>query len=167
MTFGPMFPFMLSIGIIIVGGIPVLFLPETLGTAKAKQISAELVQNSGTEHTQPDKTSVFQEVFRQAREFAESTRFIWSDFNICLMIVVLFVTVMSRQCTSLLLQYVSAKFDWTIGRVCTTLDLSTLQTNQSTGQSPYISTWDIRSGNQPTHNAIAILYSSQILQPAR
>lgn len=167
MTFGPMFPFLLSIGIMIVGSFPALFLPETLETAKAKQTSAELVQNNRTEHTQPDKTSVFQEVSRQAREFAESTRFIWSDLNICLMIVVLFVTVMSRQCTNLLLQYVSAKFDWTIGRVCTALYLPSLQTNQSTVQSPYISTWDIRSGNQPTYNAVAILYSSQILQPTR
>jgi Trk-type K+ transport system membrane component len=167
MTFGPMFPYILSIGVIIVGGIPALFLPETLEDAKAKRTRAEPQQNSGPEHLQPDKRSVFQEVSRQAHEFADSTRFIWSDSNVCLMIVVLFVTVISRQCTNLLLQYVSTKFNWSIGRVCTTSHLSSRQTNQATGQSPHIPAWDIRSGNVPTRNAVAVLHSSQILQPTR
>jgi len=134
MTFGPMFPFTLSIGLIIVGGIPAIFLPETLEDAKAKRTRrAEREQHSGTEPLQPDKKTVFQEITRQVHKFADSTRFIWSDSNVCLMILVLFVTVMTRQCTNLLMQYVSTKFNWSIGRVCTTFRPSSRQTNQVTG----------------------------------
>jgi hypothetical protein len=120
MTFGPMFPFILSICIIIVGSIPSFFLPETLRNAKGKQVSLETPeQDSGSEQSQPPKKqAVLQELSRQIREFAQSTRFIWADSNICLMVFVMFVTVMSRQCTNLLLQYVSKKFNWSISRVC-------------------------------------------------
>jgi hypothetical protein len=120
MTFSPMFPFVLSVCIIIVGSIPSLFLPETLQTAKSKRSNSETPeQDSGNEQPQPpSKKTVLGELTRQARELGQSTRFIWTDSNICLMVLVLFVTVMSRQCTNLLLQYVSKKFDWSISRVC-------------------------------------------------
>lgn len=119
MTFGPMFPFILSICIIIVGSIPSFFLPETLRSTKM-QVSRETPeQDSGSKQSQPPrKQAVLQELTGQVREFARSTRFIWADSNICLMVFVMFVTVMSRQCTNLLLQYVSKKFDWSISRVC-------------------------------------------------
>ncbi|CAI7565045.1 unnamed protein product [Penicillium bialowiezense] len=123
MTKGPMFPYLLSLGLIIVGSLPAIFLPETLEDAKAKRTKQpEPEQHDGTEPLESaeplesDKRTVIQELTRQAREFSDSTRFIWSDFNVVLMVMVLFVTVMSRQCTNLLLQYVSAKFDWSIGR---------------------------------------------------
>ena len=120
MTFGPMFPFILSICIIIVGSIPSFFLPETLRNAKGKQLSRESSgQDSGSEQSQPPrKQAMLLELTSQVREFTQSTRFIWADSNICLMVFVMFVTVMSRQCTNLLLQYVSKKFDWSISRVC-------------------------------------------------
>lgn len=120
MTFGPMVPYILSIGIIILGSIPALFLPETLKHPKQNRVNQEAPeQDSESEQSQPPrKRTVLQEVTRQVREFAQSTRFIWTDTNICLMIFVMFVTVMSRQSTNLLLQYVSKKFDWSISRVC-------------------------------------------------
>lgn len=119
MTFGPMVPYTLSIGIIILGSIPALFLPETLKHPKQKRVNQEAEQDSESEESQPPrKQTVLQEVTRQAREFAQSTRFIWTDSNICLMVFVMFVTVMTRQSTNLLLQYVSKKFDWSISRVC-------------------------------------------------
>ncbi|KAJ5465588.1 hypothetical protein N7530_009375 [Penicillium desertorum] len=125
MTFGPMFPFILSICIIIVGSIPSFFLPETLRNIKGKQVSREAPeQDSGSEQTQPPrKQAVLQELTRQVREFAQLTRFIWADSNICLMVFVMFVTVMSRQCTNLLLQYVSNKFDWSISRASLLISL--------------------------------------------
>ncbi|KAJ5245554.1 hypothetical protein N7489_005650 [Penicillium chrysogenum] len=125
MTFGPMFPFILSICIIIVGSIPSFFLPETLRNAKGKQVSLETPeQDSGSEQSQPPKKqAVLQELSRQIREFAQSTRFIWADSNICLMVFVMFVTVMSRQCTNLLLQYVSKKFNWSISRASLLISL--------------------------------------------
>ncbi|CAG8922889.1 unnamed protein product [Penicillium salamii] len=116
MTFGPMVPFTLSLGLITLGSLPSLLLPETLEDAIAKRTKRPEPDHQAGEHLQPQKITVFRELTRQAREFAESTRFIWSDFNVCLMVAVLFVTVMGRQCTNLLMQYVSAKFDWSIGR---------------------------------------------------
>ncbi|KAJ5333075.1 uncharacterized protein MYU51_005157 [Penicillium brevicompactum] len=117
MTKGPMFPYLLSLGLILVGSIPAIFLPETLEDAIAKRTKqAEPDQHGPVEPQESDKRTLIKELIRQAREFGDSTRFIWSDLNVCLMVLVLFVTVMSRQCTNLLLQYVSAKFDWSIGR---------------------------------------------------
>lgn len=120
MTFGPMVPYTLSMAITILGSIPVLFLPETLKHPKQKRVSQEASeQGSEGEQSQPlRKQTVLQEVTRQVREFAQSTRFIWTDTNICLMVFVMFVTVMTRQSTNLLLQYVSKKFDWSISHVC-------------------------------------------------
>jgi hypothetical protein len=128
MTFGPMYPYILSIGIVIVGSLLALFLPETLEDAKAKQVNQAEPQTE-PENLHSGKRTMLQELTRQVHEFASSTRFIWSDLNICMVIVVLFVTVMSRQCTNILLQYVSTKFDWSISRVCTTSDLSSHSTN--------------------------------------
>ncbi|KAJ5188076.1 Major facilitator superfamily domain general substrate transporter [Penicillium cf. griseofulvum] len=125
MSFGPMFPYLLSIFIIIVGSIPALFLPETLKHAKEKQVNQESSeQNDESAQSQPSsKRTVLQEITRQVREFVQSTRFIWTDSNICLMVFVMFVTVMSRQCTNLLLQYVSKKFDWSISRASLLISL--------------------------------------------
>ncbi|KAK4864022.1 hypothetical protein LT330_010232 [Penicillium expansum] len=125
MTFGPMVPFMLSICIILVGSMPAFFLPETLRNAKGKRVNREgpEQESEGDQSQPPRKQTVLQEVSRQVREFAQSTRFIWADSNVCLMVFVMFVTVMSRQCTNLLLQYVSKKFDWSISRASLLISL--------------------------------------------
>ncbi|KAJ5945417.1 hypothetical protein N7516_005585 [Penicillium verrucosum] len=125
MTFGPMVPYTLSIGIIILGSIPALFLPETLTHPKQTRVNQEASeQDSESEQSQPPrKQTVLQEVTRQVREFARSTRFIWTDTNICLMVFVMFVTMMTRQSTNLLLQYVSKKFDWSISRASLLISL--------------------------------------------
>ncbi|KAJ9483350.1 hypothetical protein VN97_g10057 [Penicillium thymicola] len=125
MTFGPMVPYTLSIGIIILGSIPALFLPETLKHPKQTGVNEEASeQDSESERSQPPrKQTVLQEVIRQVREFARSTRFIWTDTNICLMVFVMFVTMMTRQSTNLLLQYVSKKFDWSISRASLLISL--------------------------------------------
>ncbi|KAJ5284869.1 hypothetical protein N7524_000175 [Penicillium chrysogenum] len=108
MTFGPMFP----------------LYPINMHHHR-KQVSLETPeQDSGSEQSQPPKKqAVLQELSRQIREFAQSTRFIWADSNICLMVFVMFVTVMSRQCTNLLLQYVSKKFNWSISRASLLISL--------------------------------------------
>jgi hypothetical protein len=129
MTFSPMFPYLVSICLILVGSIPALFLPETLEDAKAKQ-SLQTSSEQDDDNGQPEQNinkSPFEELKRQVREFKVSTRFIWSDANVCLMILVFFVTIMTRQSTNLLLQYVSKKFDWSIARVC--ICLPTANTN--------------------------------------
>ncbi|OQE40910.1 hypothetical protein PENCOP_c005G08128 [Penicillium coprophilum] len=125
MTFGPMFPYMLSICIIVVGCTPALFLPETLKHTKETLVDRESPEqdSEGVQSQPPSKRPMLQEITRQFNEFVQSTRFIWTDFNIFLMVFVMFVTMMSRQCTNLLLQYVSKKFDWSIGRASLLISL--------------------------------------------
>lgn len=139
MNFDPMFPFILSFGIMVIGTLPTLFLPETLEDAKAKQNKQvdpdqheadEQDQQDETEFVQPGEKTALQEITRKAREFADSTRFIWSDSNICLLILVQFVNVMSRLTTSILLQYVATKFNWSISRVGTTSHQPNLRLTQ-------------------------------------
>ena len=165
MTFGPMVPYTLSIGIMVLGSIPALFLPETLRHPNQKRVNQEaLEQDSGSEQSQPPrKQTMLQEVTRQVHEFAQSTRFIWTDTNICLMVFVMFVTVMTRQSTNLLLQYVSKKFDWSIGRVCALSPQSNRKkrTNHDIGQSLNLAAWDIFSRDIFGHNANPVPLSHQ------
>ncbi|KAJ5405754.1 hypothetical protein N7465_007038 [Penicillium sp. CMV-2018d] len=123
MTSSIMLPFLLGVGLIILGTIPVLFLPETLEEIKVKQSflensDQETEQNTENERPEQQRTKkeVYQEFTQQFRKFIESTRFIWSDHNVCIMILVSFVTIIGRKSTSLLLPYVSKKFDWSIAR---------------------------------------------------
>ncbi|CAG8907285.1 unnamed protein product [Penicillium egyptiacum] len=123
MTFSLMLPYLLGVGFIVLGTIPVVFLPETLEDVKLKQSipeesDRETEQNTENEPVEQErgKKEIFREFTRQSREFIESTRFIWSDSNVCIMILVFFVTIIGRQSTHLLLQYVSKKFDWSIAR---------------------------------------------------
>lgn len=136
MTSSPTLPFLLGVGLIILGTIPVLFLPETLEDIKVKQsISENSDQETeqNTENERPEQQwiekEVRQEITRQFRKFIESTRFIWSDSNVCIMILVSFVTVIGRKSTNLLLQYVSKKFDWSFARVCPSFLFNLPETN--------------------------------------
>lgn len=173
MTFGPMVPYTLSIGIIILGSIPALFLPETLKHPKQTRVNQEASeQDSESEQSQPPrKQTVLQEVTRQVREFARSTRFIWTDTKICLMVFVMFVTMMTRQSTNLLLQYVSKKFDWSISRVCALSPQSNnkkkerKKTNHDIGQSLNLAARDIFSRDIFGHNANPVVLSHQTPKP--
>lgn len=122
MTFDPSLPYFLSIVPIATGFLPILFLPETLQHAKEKRSKQQ--DSASTDASDSDELSgkqeVLQELMRQMREFKDSTRFIWRDTNICWIIVVLFVSVMSRQSTYILLQYASKRFNWSIAKVSDT-----------------------------------------------
>lgn len=118
MTYDAAMPYALGLVIIVVGMIPAIFLPETLAFAKARksaQLHATPTDSSGTEV--PGKHEALQDLIRRAREFKNSTKFIWRDKNVCLLVVILLVSVMSRQSTNILLQYASKKFNWSIARV--------------------------------------------------
>lgn len=121
MTFDPAFPYVLGLAVIVIGSIPVFFLPETLEDAKAKRSNQQNAipnESESSEQTHSThKQAVLQELIRQVREFKDSTHFIWRDLNVSLMIVILCVTVMSKQSTNMVLQYASKKFDWSIARV--------------------------------------------------
>lgn len=118
MTFDPWFPYVLGIILLVLGTTPALFLPETLEDAKAKRSIITHGSDSGdSSETEPVNKTATQEVLRQMREFKESTKFIWRDSNVYLMVLVLFVSFMSRQSTNIIMQYASKKFDWSIARV--------------------------------------------------
>lgn len=117
MTFEPAFPYVLGLIIMLTGCLPIFFLPETLEDAKAKKLSQQNVSTDATGPTDPLDKAVLPELIHQIREFKESTRFIWRDWNVCLMIVTMFVSVISRQSSNMLLQYSSRKFNWSIARV--------------------------------------------------
>ncbi|KAJ5162065.1 hypothetical protein N7492_007457 [Penicillium capsulatum] len=117
MTLDPWFPFILGTVIFGLGSIPALFLPETLEDAKAKrsQFADESTENPAQTESMNAK-SALQELVRRMREFRQSTQFIWRDSNVYMMIFVLFVTIISKQSTNILLQYASKKFEWSIAR---------------------------------------------------
>lgn len=121
MTFDPTFPYVLGLVVIAIGSIPALSLPETLEDAKAKRSNQQNVITNDSESRQQThstrKQTVLGELIRQVCEFKDSTHFIWRDLNVSLMIVIIFVTGMSKQSTNMVLQYASKKFDWSIARV--------------------------------------------------
>ncbi|KAJ5126542.1 hypothetical protein N7448_007321 [Penicillium atrosanguineum] len=129
MTLGPAFPFVLGWVIELAGFLPVFLLPETLEDAKATRLSQQKANSNTTdsetdiEPTDPLDKAVLPELLRQIREFIESTQFIWRDWNICLLILTMFVGVMSRQSTNMLLQYSSKKFNWSIARASLLISL--------------------------------------------
>ncbi|KAJ6031687.1 hypothetical protein N7540_002419 [Penicillium herquei] len=115
MTFDPWIPWTLGYFFIVLGCIPFVFLPETLGDAKAKKSS------NGTENTtqfaEPTrKMSTMQTILHSLREFKESAQFTWKDTNIIWMIMIAFVSMMCRQSTNILLQYASKRFGWSIAK---------------------------------------------------
>ncbi|KAJ5205015.1 uncharacterized protein N7498_005894 [Penicillium cinerascens] len=123
MTFDPAFPYVLGLIILMIGSLPVFFLPETLEDAKAKKPSQQNVSTDATGPTDPLDKAVLPELVRQIREFKESTRFIWRNRNVCLMIVTMFVSNISRQSSNMLLQYSSKKFNWSIARASLLISL--------------------------------------------
>lgn len=120
MTFDPWLPYLLGLVIILLGTILTVFLPETFEDAKAKLISDAYTMHG--EVSEPGEVTVkrtfLNGVVHHLRELKKSTRFLWTDLNIGLVILMLLVTCMSRTGTNLLLQYASKRFNWSIARVC-------------------------------------------------
>ncbi|KAJ5642430.1 hypothetical protein N7490_006430 [Penicillium lividum] len=117
MTFSLWIPYILSFVIIVLGCIPFLFLPETLEDAKAKRTDQQGTVNNSIETTALlGKQTFSQNLRHKLREFNESIFFMWKDSNVAWIIVVAFVSIMSRQSTNILLQYASKKFNWSIAQ---------------------------------------------------
>lgn len=128
MTFDIAFPFVLGLIVTIVGFSPAFVLPETLSAAKAKRSARGDTAsiNSGESAEISGKNELLRDIVCQFTEFKDSTRFIWQDTNICLMIVIMFVSMISRQSTYMLLQYASKKFDWSLAKVSDPQDIADL-----------------------------------------
>ncbi|KAF3397997.1 hypothetical protein F1880_006430 [Penicillium rolfsii] len=124
-------PYILGAAIIVAGSTPILFLPETLEEAKAKkakyrrgatQEASETPSPSGPVEPSNKKSSL-QEILCQARDFKESTQSIWRNRNVCLVILCLIVSVISRQSSTVLLQFASKKFNWSIAQASLLISL--------------------------------------------
>lgn len=168
MTFDIAFPFVLGLVVIVIGFLPALTLPETLPIAKAKrstqQNAASVSSGESTEFS--GKHEVLREITRRLREFKDSTRFIWRNTNICLMIVIMFVSIMSRQSTFMLLQYASKKFNWSIAKVSPLRDRKDLSDRLS-GQPPHITARCLFTHHLPRTVADRVLRGWPVFQSAR
>ncbi|KAJ5450750.1 uncharacterized protein N7458_007199, partial [Penicillium daleae] len=136
MQYNDWLPYILGTLILILGSAPILFLPETLEEAKANKAryrreansdAAESSSSSSSSSNEPiepaGKRPVLQEFIHQAREFKDSTQFIWRNYSVCVMILCLLVSVISRQSSGVLLQYASKKFNWSIARTSLLISL--------------------------------------------
>lgn len=118
MTFDPWFPYIHGLAIMTVGFLTALLLPETLEDAKGQfpKSFTGPQSESETELEPRAKTTVLRMVILEVRKFTESTQFIWSDIPVMLSLLVFFVSSISRQSATLLIQYASKKFHWSIAR---------------------------------------------------
>ncbi|RAO67780.1 uncharacterized protein BHQ10_003792 [Talaromyces amestolkiae] len=113
----PWTPFMLGMLIMIIGSIFVLFMPETLNQVNATDGIQENSEDSDDiSQLSPAKSgTVAQIVAAKAQEFISSSRFLWTSPRVLISIIAVFAGSLDESSVYLLIQYVSAKFHWTIG----------------------------------------------------
>ncbi|KAJ5108505.1 MFS general substrate transporter [Penicillium angulare] len=121
MTSDPWTPYMLGLGIATFGAISAFLMPETLDNAKSKisSMGANIAEEEEANIlSQPaTKGSIRQYVRGKVHELRESTQFVIGSPAVTVCLFALFITSISRQSTSLLLQYTSKRFDWSIANV--------------------------------------------------
>ena len=117
----PWTPYMLGIVIMIVGSMFVVVMPETLNQIDVRGGT----QDENTEESDERSTlfmakneTITQIVVAQAQEFISSSKFLWTSPRVLISIIAVFAGSLDRSSGSLLVQYVSAKFHWTIAEVC-------------------------------------------------
>ncbi|PLB39661.1 putative MFS multidrug transporter [Aspergillus candidus] len=117
MARNPWPPFMLGLGVSILGSLSAFLIPETLTDARSKAVSATDPDEDATqtETTIAGKNSRRQYIKDKLRDLHKSTRFITDNPGVTICLFALFITSFSKQSTSLLLQYTSKRFHWSIG----------------------------------------------------
>jgi hypothetical protein len=117
----PWTPYMLGLIIMIVCTSFVVFLPETLNQMGGKDgIQEENTEEDSDESYQlsPAKNeTITQIVVAKAQEFISSSRFLWTSPRVLISIVAVFAGSLDKSSGYLLIQYVSAKFHWSIAEV--------------------------------------------------
>ncbi|PWY64054.1 MFS general substrate transporter [Aspergillus heteromorphus CBS 117.55] len=113
MTRDPWMPFMLGLGISTLGSLSAFLIPESLTDIKSKTSSPD------EEETRPDpagkgSVSVRQYIKGKLQALRDSIRFIMGKPAVTVCLFAMFATSISRQSTSLLLQYTSKRFEWSI-----------------------------------------------------
>ncbi|GAM35309.1 MFS multidrug transporter [Talaromyces pinophilus] len=113
----PWTPYMLGIVIMIFGSMFVVVMPETLNQMGVR----DGIQDESTEDSDERSTlsmakneTITQIVVAQAQEFISSSKFLWTSPRVLISIIAVFAGSLDRSSGSLLVQYVSAKFHWTI-----------------------------------------------------
>lgn len=159
----------------IIGSIPLLFLPETLQEAKANKAryrreasldAAEASDNSDGRIDPSGKRPMLEEAIRRVREFKDATEFIWRDYSVCITVLSCLVALVSRQSSTVFLQYVSKKFNWSIARVCTSRISHMLASAKvTTGQPLDFTAWNIQSHYLSYHHACSVFRRGQVSQP--
>lgn len=113
---------MVGISLETMGGILVVFMPETL--SKNNQETFTDSENARSEDDSQDdavesvtKGSAMKILLSQVREMIESMCLLWKNTNVVLVLLMFLVATISRQSTGLFLQYTSVKFNWSIAHV--------------------------------------------------
>ena len=117
----PWTPFMLGMVIMIVGSMFVFIVPETLKQVSATDDIQEPSLEDSDESSQLSpvkKETIAQIVLAKAQEFISSSEFLWTSPRVLISIFAVFAGSLDLRSAYLLVQYVSAKFHWTIGEVC-------------------------------------------------
>lgn len=172
MTRDPWTPYMLGLGIATLGAFSALLMPETLPEAKSKTSSADAVVEEETHSDPSAKRSMRQHIKGKLRGFLESTQFVTGSPAITVCLFSLFITSISKQSTSLLLQYTSKRFHWSIADVSSvlvaTLDLMEFQcADNFQVQSPYLITRLHYIGKLPSPNASPFVLTHTLFSSSR
>lgn len=121
MNISPWIPYFLGLVVMLATATAGFFLPETLDEAKAKrQLTEETEDEEIPESLQPSPTtkdSIFNTIITQAQDFISSTRHMWKNPKLLVLLFVAFAGAMDKSSLFLLIQYASAKFSWSISEV--------------------------------------------------
>lgn len=123
MSTDPWLPYLAGVAVIVIF-LPLLFLiPETIEEAREKARKTLATEDHDLPEAlePPSKTTLLAIIYSRVQTFLQSTQFIWRNRNVLLTLLAVFVGILSKQSTSLLLQYASAKYHWSIARVSSPL----------------------------------------------
>ncbi|KAJ5280424.1 MFS general substrate transporter [Penicillium angulare] len=112
-------PYMLGLGIATLGSISAFLMPETLTNAKSKissvGVNIEEEQEAEIQSQLATKGSIRHYIGRKVYEVRELTQSVIGSPAVTVCLFAQFITSISKQSTSILLQYTSKRFDWSIG----------------------------------------------------
>ncbi|KAJ5938157.1 MFS general substrate transporter [Penicillium verhagenii] len=110
----PWIPFVMGLGIAILGSGAALLMPETLTKAKSKVFSTTEASEEEAQLCSDEDDSLGQYIKVNLRKLRDSTQFILGNTAVAVCLFSLFIAAISKQSTNLLLQYTSKRFDWSI-----------------------------------------------------
>ncbi|KAK4186417.1 major facilitator superfamily domain-containing protein [Podospora australis] len=111
----PWFPLLVSLGVLFIGNVIVLFLPETLQLHDTKRIPA--AQQRQDETVMDQDTSVPVKLWRKAKARGQEVwEFILLNKKVTVLMMSLVFVILGRFVGDLLLQYATKRYDWSWSR---------------------------------------------------